>query len=896
MRRGSKRVLALLMLLALLMSLTMPALAEEPEELPQEETAAEESPETPETEPAEEPAPAEESAPAEEPGEEEAADVLRELYVSAQGDDEKGDGSVSAPFKSLARAAEAANLTPEEPVFILLLTDLEAKACARFTGRDVTIQAMGKQLTVKRAAGFAPAKDGEGAAYNPAMIELAAPEDSELPAGSLTLIGVILDDGLLHEGSLAEEPAAENEAEAPETAEALPGEEAPETAEAAEAMSAPAAEETDAEEATEAEKEEALEADTEESAEAPEETGSEGPEGAAASDRLDQAQEAIISVGDGGCLILSTGAELRNFGGRSAVSLGENSILVLEPASAIRDTEKAENTLPAILQQEGARVESMEGAQILERKAEETLAALSTPAQPQAEEGEEEEAGGTELSFTAPETITRLVDSTILQYPVDYTLRFTMSEQLAGLIRSAQSMGAEAQVSGSIVLKLDARLQADLSSCKLESSLFELDGEPTLEGTTLTAKIKTKDGWADRLEELDKPMRFTCSTNLSALDFRESTAEKDEFLISTALVSLEGEVSGKLVGPYNTQEREARTKMLGLGNATIIYDPNGGQGGPGVEMGVSPQKDYKLKTQPKPTHEAVEGTPVVFLGWSETRIEKIYARGEEKPELVSSIVVPGIEELGDLIDNSVTVYAVYSYDMNGDGIADVDQVLAILSFDPNGGVNEPDPIIHVVGSTAGGELGVEIPQQEPNRDYFYFLGWGESADATKNDKLYKFDSDKAGRRDIPVTKDKTLYAVWEKNYQINYDANGGTDAPAPTVLLTMTKTYTDRQGNPAYGGRAYITDQVPTRSGYKFQGWAVSRSSAAAYFAGDQVEISAGNVTLYAVWTRQGIAGGGGSMAPRTGDSDPGLWMALLGASALGLGCVGGLLWRKRRA
>ena len=861
MWRGSKRVLALLMLLALMMSLTLPALAEEPEQLPAEETAAPESPETPETEPTEEPG-------------EEPAYALRELYVSAQGDDEKGDGSVAAPFKSLARAAQAANLTPEEPVFILLLTDLEAKACARFTGRDVTIQAVGKQLTVKRAAGFAPAKDEKGAAYNPAMIELAAPEDSELPAGSLTLIGVILDDGLLHEGELAAEQASENEAEAPA---------APETAEMpeAEAMSALAAEKTDTEETPEeTDAEETPEETLEETGEAPEETEGEEPE-EPAEDRLDQAQEAIISVGEGGCLILSTGAELRNFGGQSAVRLGENSILVLESDSAIRDTEKAENSLPAILQHESARVESAEGAQILERKAEETLTALSAPAQPQAgEDEEEEEAGGTELSFTATETITRLVDSTILQYPVDYTLRFTMSEQLGNLIRTAQSMGAEAQVGGSIVLKLDARLHADLSSCKLESSLFELDGEPALEGATLTAKIKMKDDWADHLEELSKPMCFTCGANLSALDFRESTAEKDEFLISTALVSLEGEVSGKHVGPYDTQEREAKTKMLGLGNATVIYDPNGGQGGPGREIGVSPQKEHKLKTEPKPTHAPVEGTPVVFLGWSETQIGKIYARGEEKPELVDTIAVPGIQDLDDLIDNSVTVYAVYSYDMNGDGIADVDQVLAILSFDPNGGMNEPAPIIHVVGSVADGELGVEIPQQEPNRDYYYFLGWGESPD----------------RRDIPVTKDKTLYAVWEKNYQINYDANGGTDAPAPTVLLSMTKTYRDRQGNPAYGGRAYITDQAPTRSGYKFQGWAVSRGSAAAYFAGDQVEISAGSVTLYAVWTREGSAGGGGSMAPRTGDSDPGLWMALLGASALGLGCVGGLVWRKRRA
>lgn len=846
MRKGSKRLLALLMLLAMMTSLTLPALAEEPEDLPGGEAPAEEP--IAEEAPAEE-SPAEEPAPASQEDEQETedpADLLREIYVSAQGSDESGDGSAAAPFQSLTKAAEAANLTPADPVLILLLTDLEARSCARFLGRDVTIQAVGKQLTVKRIQGFAPEKDDKGAAYNPALIELVAPEDPELNAGTLTLIGVILDDGMLREGELAD--AAEGA--------------------------------------------EAAEEDTAALAQTAEDT-----EDAPVADRLDKAQEAIIAVGEGGCLILSTGAELRNFGGQSAVSLGENSILILESESAIRDTEKAENSLPAILQPESARVETVEGAQILERRAAETAAALGLgePALPSAGD-EGEEAGSTELSFTATETITRLVDSTILQYPVDYTLQFTLSERLGSLIRTAQSMGAEARLSGSIVLNLDERLQADLSSCKLESSLFELDGEPTMDGALLTAKIKMKDDWAEHLEELSEPMRFTCSTILSALDFRESTAEKDEFLVSTALVSLEGEVSGKHVGPYNTQEQEAKTKMLGLGNATVIYDPNGGQGGPGREMGVSPQKDYKLKTKPAPTHEPVEGTPVIFLGWSEERIEKIYARGEEKPELVSSITVPGVEELGDLLDNSVTVYAVYGYDMNGDGIADVDQVLAILSFDPNGGVNEPEPIIHVVGSTAGGELGVDIPEQEPNRDYYYFLGWGESPDATKSDKLYKFDSDKAGRRDIPVTQDKTLYAVWEQNYQINYDANGGTDAPAPTVLLSMTKTYTDRQGNPAYGGRAYITDQVPTRSGYKFQGWATSRGSAAAYFAGDQVEISAGNVTLYAVWTRQGGAGGGGSMAPRTGDSDPGVWMALLGASALALGCVGGLVWRRRRA
>ena len=616
-------------------------------------------------------------------------------------------------------------------------------------------------------------------------------------------------------------------------------------------------------------------------------------------------QEAIVSVGEGGSLTLSTGAELRNFGGRSAVSLGEKSSLCLEPESAIRDTEKAENTLPAILAPESAKVETFKGSQLLERSEQPEEPALPEGLLDGGEEtGEEETGAETSLELSAPESITRLLDSSILRYPVDYTLSFTLSERLKSLIEGAHNLGAEAEVSGTITLTLDEHLTPDLAGCALESSVFELDGEPTQEGNKVVARFKLKEDWAAHLDELTQPMTFTCGTELSALDFKESTAQQDEYLVSTAKVSLEGTVSGRHIGPYDSTEKTAKTKMLGLGNATVIYDPNGGVGGPGQESNVSPQKEYPLKTEPAPTHEAVDGVPVVFLGWSETRVEKIYSNGEEKPETVSTVSVKGIEELPDLLDNSVTVYAVYGYDTNGDGVADIDQVLATLSFDANGGVNAPDPIVHVVGSIESGDLGVNIPEQEPNRDYYTFVGWGETADATKSDKLYKYDSDKEGRRDIPVTKDKTLYAVWEKNYQINYDANGGSNAPAATVLLTQTKTGTDSKGNPTYTGRAKITSGVPTRSGYSFQGWATSRRGAAAYFAGDEVQISGGSVTLYAVWTRDGSGsgssssggsgGGSGSGAPKTGDSGTGIYGLLLGGSILGLCAVGIVLRRKR--
>ena len=421
MKNFWKRGFALFLAMILVLALSAPALAEEPSEPEQTE----------------EPLPAEEPAPTEEPklliGGEDADreaedDPCVELYVSREGDDEKGSGSQAAPFASLARAAEEANKTPEQPVLILVLTDLEAKRVARFTGRDVTIQAAEKPVTVTRAEGFEPDKDKDGGWYNPAMIELRTPENSKLTAGRLSLVKVILDDAGRHEGSLfetAQEPApAEQPAEAEETEQPEESAEAQETEPAAaQDAAAPAEEENDT---------------------------------SAPADHRDLVQEAIVSVGEGGSLTLSTGAELRNFGGRSAVSLGEKSSLCLEPESAIRDTEKAENTLPAILAPESAKVETFKGAKLLERSERPEEPALPEGLLDGGEEtGEEETGAETSLELRAPESITRLLDSSVLRYPVDYTLSFTLSERLKSLIEGAHNLGAEAEVSGTITLTLD---------------------------------------------------------------------------------------------------------------------------------------------------------------------------------------------------------------------------------------------------------------------------------------------------------------------------------------------------------------------------------------------------------------------------------------------------------
>ena len=68
------------------------------------------------------------------------------------------------------------------------------------------------------------------------------------------------------------------------------------------------------------------------------------------------------------------------------------------------------------------------------------------------------------------------------------------------------------------------------------------------------------------------------------------------------------------------------------------------------------------------------------------------------------------------------------------------------------------------------------------------------------------------------------------------------------------------------------------------------------------MEISAGDVTLYAVWLRSTSGGGtgtgtGGSTIgknPKTGDTSAAIYGVILGVSALALVGTGVVIWKKR--
>lgn len=85
--------------------------------------------------------------------------------------------------------------------------------------------------------------------------------------------------------------------------------------------------------------------------------------------------------------------------------------------------------------------------------------------------------------------------------------------------------------------------------------------------------------------------------------------------------------------------------------------------------------------------------------------------------------------------------------------------------------------------------------------------------------------------------DMNLYAMWADAVTLTYDRNCG-DGGSTVVSLEK-------------GSSVQITEEVPTRDGYIFQGWAETPDAVEAkYQPGDTIERLDQNTTLYAVWVK----------------------------------------------
>ena len=154
-----------------------------------------------------------------------------------------------------------------------------------------------------------------------------------------------------------------------------------------------------------------------------------------------------------------------------------------------------------------------------------------------------------------------------------------------------------------------------------------------------------------------------------------------------------------------------------------------------------------------------------------------------------------------------------------------------LSYDANGGSGAP------VSQTGTDWATMTVSSTKPTRTGYTFLGWSEYKKDTTAPYL-------PGCRFL-ITKNITLYAVWEANtYSVKYNANGGSG--------TMSNS------SHTYDVSNELTSNVFTRSGYTFLGWSTSSTATSAtYTDGQSVKnltaTNGGTVNLYGVWQKNPV-------------------------------------------
>lgn len=164
----------------------------------------------------------------------------------------------------------------------------------------------------------------------------------------------------------------------------------------------------------------------------------------------------------------------------------------------------------------------------------------------------------------------------------------------------------------------------------------------------------------------------------------------------------------------------------------------------------------------------------------------------------------------------------YSSDSNSSTVYYYENTYTV-SYDANGGSGAPG------SQTKAHFTPLTLSTQQPRRTGYTFLGWSSnpsavSASYSPGDTYYRNGS-------------TTLYAVWSsKAYTVFYNANGGSGAPSP-----QTKSY---------GQTIYLSDKIPTRSGYTFLGWGLTSSATVAAYQPGEAYYANASRTFYAVWEK----------------------------------------------
>lgn len=236
----------------------------------------------------------------------------------------------------------------------------------------------------------------------------------------------------------------------------------------------------------------------------------------------------------------------------------------------------------------------------------------------------------------------------------------------------------------------------------------------------------------------------------------------------------------------------------------------------------------------------------------------------EEGKEISFVVIPKEGVYGENIPTNAEAKLTYT-DVNGESqTLDVANATVnipapvaetvTLTYDANGGTGAPETAT-VNKNTEDYVLNTDTtPTREPvdGRDV-EFKGW--SADQAVINQVYEKDNVPATVTTIDIAEENvTVYAVWAYKEEppvgtvmLNYDANGGTGAPASTTVNKNTEVTLDSTTTPTHAeaNGKYVT----------FAGWSNEEAvKGVIYEKGsepttvDKVTVGETDVTVYAVW------------------------------------------------
>ncbi|MBR3131862.1 InlB B-repeat-containing protein [Candidatus Saccharibacteria bacterium] len=241
---------------------------------------------------------------------------------------------------------------------------------------------------------------------------------------------------------------------------------------------------------------------------------------------------------------------------------------------------------------------------------------------------------------------------------------------------------------------------------------------------------------------------------------------------------------------------------------TLNFDLNGAEGAiSDVTCGID--IDNPTCTTNIPNTEPTRNG-YTFLGWANasTATAPDYAAGTEV-----------------ILNSNKTFYAVW----------EIIYTTLTLGFNLNEGegtINNVNCNIDINHPTCN----VNIPNTEPTRNGYTFLGWANASTATSPDY--------AAGAEVTLDNNKTLYAIWSKiitTLTLNFNLNGAEG----TINSVICNIDID---NPTC--IVIIPNIIPTRNGYTFLGWADTNTAEEAdddYVAGAEITLSESKI-LYAVW------------------------------------------------